>query len=101
MQGLENELRQRGMGQEQIRDFIEFADTDPSEFGIDGVLKMYNAYKDNNPNAQEDPLSSIKRTQNNPAVGGILNGEMPKATSDDEDMWKGIVGANKVGNKLP
>ena len=101
MQGLENELRQRGMGQEQIKDFIEFADTDPSEFGIDGVLKMYNAYKDNNPNAQEDPLSSIKRTQNNPAVGGILNGEMPKATSDDEDMWKGIVGANKVGNKLP
>tara|TARA_R100000234_G_scaffold99847_2_gene68544 strand:+ start:8647 stop:9339 length:693 start_codon:yes stop_codon:yes gene_type:complete len=101
MQTLESELRDRGMGKEQIEDFIKFADTDPAEFGIDGIISMYNAYKGNNPNAQENPLAPIQRTQSNPAVGGILNGEMPKTTSSDEDMWNGVLGATKVGNKLP
>ena len=101
MQSLEGELRDRGMNKEQIDDFIKFADTDPAEFGIDGIIKMYNAYKGNVLGTQESPLDPIKRTQNNPAIGGVLNGEIPKTTTDDESMWKGILGATKVGNKLP
>ena len=98
---LHNDLRQRGLNQAQIEDFVKFADTDPSEFGIDGVLKMYNAYKNDDSNVQENPLEPVKRTQNSPAVGGVLNGQMPEAPSDEDDMWKGVLGASRVGNKIP
>ena len=101
MQNLEAQLRERGLNAEQIEDFIKFADTDPSEFGIDGILKMYNAYKDNEATAQNSPLDPIKRTQSNPSVGGVLNGQMPEQTSDEDDMWKGVLGAGRVGNKIP
>ena len=101
MQSLESELSQRGLNKEQINDFLRFADTDPSEFGIDGVLKMYNAYKGNETTAQESPLDPIKRTQSNPSVGGVLNGQMPEQTNDEDDMWKGVLGAGRVGNKIP
>ena len=98
---LHGELRQRGLNEKQIEDFVKFADTDPSEFGIDGVLKMYNAYKNDDSNVQENPLEPVKRTQNSPAVGGVLNGQMPEAPSDEDDMWKGVLGASRVGNKIP
>lgn len=101
MQNLETQLRERGLNAEQIEDFIKFADTDPSEFGIDGVLKMYNAYKNNEATAQNSPLDPIKRTQSNPSVGGVLNGQMPEQTNDEDDMWKGVLGAGRVGNKIP
>jgi len=101
IQRLEGELRQRGMNQEQIGDFIKFTESDPSEFGIDNVLTMYNAYKNNDSNVQESPLDPIKRTQETPAVGGVLNGQMPEPSSDEDDMWDGVLGAGRVGNKIP
>ena len=101
MQRLQNDLRQRGMNQEQIDDFVKFTETDPNSFSMDNILNMYNAYKANDSNAQESPLEPIKRTQETPAVGGVLNGQMPEPSSDEDDMWKGVLGASRVGNKIP
>ena len=101
MERLHGELRERGLDKEQIEDFVKFADTDPSDFGIDGILKMYNAYKTDDSNVQQNPLEPVKRTHNSPAVGGVLNGQMPEAPSDEDDMWKGVLGASRVGNKIP
>ena len=101
MERLSSELRERGLNNEQIEDFIKFADTDPSEFGIDGILKMYNAYKNNDPTLQSREIDQIKRTQSSPTVGGVLGGQAPEVPSDEDDMWKGVLGASRVGNKIP
>ena len=101
MQRLEGELRQRGMNKSQIDDFVKFTESDPNDFSIDKILSMYNAYKGNDSIVQESPLEPIKRTQETPAVGGVLNGQMPEPSSDEDDMWKGVLGANRVGNKIP
>jgi len=101
MERLSSELRERGLNNEQIEDFIKFADTDPSEFGIDGILKMYNAYKSNDPTLQSREIDQIKRTQSSPTVGGVLGGQAPEVPSDEDDMWKGVLGASRVGNKIP
>ena len=48
-----------------------------------------------------NPLDIIRQNQNTPQQAGILNGEQPVRQSDDDAMWKGVLGATKVGNKLP
>jgi len=101
MERLHSELKERGLNKDQIEDFVKFADTDPSEFGIDGILKMYNAYKSNDPTLQNKEIDQIRRTQSNPAVGGVLGGQMPETPSDEEETWKGVLGASRVGNKIP
>ena len=98
---LKEELRNRGMQENDINGFIEFANKEPDEFDIDGYIKMYQAYSSTEPNSETAPLNHIRQTQNSPAVGGVLNGNLPQNKSDDDAMWEGVVGATKVGNKLP
>ena len=97
---LTDELRIRGMNKEQIDDFIDFTDTNPSDYGLDNIIKMYYAYKGNDQVAPSQ-IDKIKQTQNSPTVGGILNGEMPETPSDEDDRWKNVLGASRVGNKIP
>jgi len=91
MTKLRGELQSRGMSPEEINGFIEFADKDPSEYGIDGILKMYRAFTTAD---AESPLENVRTTQSSPTTGGILNGQTPQTDSDDETMWKGIMGAS-------
>ena len=95
------ELRQRGLQEQEVNGFIEFANKEPEEFDMDGYIRMYQAYSNTEHDSKNDPLSHVRQTQNSPAVGGVLNGNIPQNKSDDEKMWEGVVGAAKVGNKLP
>ena len=100
MQTLKTELEKRGLDDEQINDFVQFASKNPAEYGIDGVLNMWQSVKNDgnendtgNQDANPRPLDKVRETQNNPAYGGILGGETPQTKNDVDEMWDGIMNA--------
>ena len=50
---------------------------------------------------QASPLDSIRQNQQVPQQAGILNGQQPVQTNEDSDKWKSVLGASRVGNKIP
>ena len=108
MQTLKGELVKRGLNDEQINDFVQFASKNPAEYGIDGVLNMWQSVSGNEnnesaasqTNAAPRPLDHVRETQNNPAYGGILGGETPNVKNDTDEMWDGIMKAGSRKNVL-
>ena len=109
MNQLQQELVKRGLNEEQIGSFMEFAKTPTNEYGVDGAIKMWQAMTNNSKQQdtqqenqpQSNPFDMIRQNTNVPAQGGVLGGEQPKIKSDDESMWKSVMGASRVGNKIP
>ena len=100
---LQSQLKAKGMNDEQVQSFFDFADKHPSEYGLDNVIKMWQAVngapvKGNN----ESPLDQVRNVQSQPQqVGGILQGEKPQMPKSDNDaMWDGIVAAGGRTNVL-
>ena len=50
---------------------------------------------------KENPLDAIRNNQNFPQSGGALQGQSPKISSDEDTRWKSVLGASRVGNKIP
>ena len=101
MNKLQNELANRGLSSEEINSFVDFANKNPADYGVDGAINMWRSVTQQPGQQGDNPLDAVRQNQSVPQQAGILNGEQPRRTSDDDDMWKGIVGASKVGNKLP
>ena len=103
MSKLQTELSNKGLNPEQIQSFMDFASKNPAEYGIDGAINMWQAVTQqpaestNNPN----PLDAIRQNQSIPQQAGILNGQQPVKQSEGDAVWKGILGADRVANKLP
>jgi len=98
---LRSDLASRGLNDEQMDSFFEFADKHPSEYGLDNVLKMWQAVSQS-PNTQaENPLDKIRQTQANPQSAGVLQGQQPERKSVDEQMYEDVINAGGFGNKLP
>ena len=100
---LNSELKAKGMNDEQVQSFFSFADKHPSEYGLDNVIKMWQAV--NGAPAKGDrgnPLDQVRNVQSQPQqVGGILQGEKPQMPkSDDDAMWDSIVAAGGRTNVL-
>ena len=107
MQNLKSELEKRGLNEAQINDFVGFASRNPAEYGIDGVLNMWQSVQSNDnekaaeqPNFTPSPLDQVRETQNNPAYGGLLGGEQPTVKNDTDEMWDGIMKAGSRKNVL-
>ena len=96
---LENKLRARGLNDEQVKSFFEFANQSPANHGVDGAIKMWQAVT--GVEAKENPLDAIRSNQSMPQSGGVLQGQTQPTSSDEDDLWKGIIGADRVANKLP
>jgi hypothetical protein len=92
---LQTELQQRGLNPAEIDSFMQFAAQNPAEYGVDGAIKMWRSVADNEQGNQvSNSLDNVRNTQQNPAVGGVLQGQKPQAPmSDDDAMWQGILGA--------
>ena len=85
---LRSDLASRGLSEEQMDSFFEFADKHPSEYGLDNVLKMWQAVSQS-PNTQADnPLDKIRQTQASPQSAGVLQGEQPKRKSEEDKMFE-------------
>jgi hypothetical protein len=103
MTKLQTELANKGLNAEQITSFMDFASKNPAEYGIDGAINMWQSVTQ--PQSEEEnkinPLDTIRQNQNVPQQAGILNGQQPVKKSVDEERWKGILSASRVGNKIP
>ena len=100
---LNAQLKAKGMNDEQVQSFFDFADKHPSEYGLDNVIKMWQAVQ-GAPAREEQgsPLDQVRNVQSQPQqVGGILQGEKPQMPKSDADaMWDGIVKAGGRTNVL-
>ena len=100
---LNSELKAKGMNDEQVQSFFDFADKHPSEYGLDNVIKMWQAVQGTPAKGNEgSPLDQVRNVQSQPQqVGGILQGEKPQMPKSDNDaMWDGIVNAGGRTNVL-
>ena len=99
---LKTDLQQRGLNPAEVDSFMQFAAQNPAEYGVDGAIKMWRSVADSEPGNQvANPLDNVRQTQENPAVGGVLQGQQPQAPKTDKDsMWNTIVGAGRRANVL-
>jgi hypothetical protein len=101
MNKLETELDKRGLTPEQKKSFVEFASTNPADYGIDGYLKMWQAVNGESEQVQQEqqqsnPFDLIRQNKTQPQQGGILNGQQPERKSDDDMIWEQV---KKAGEK--
>ena len=86
------------MSDEQIDGFFKFAETPVSDLGIDNVIKMYNAVKEQP--TETSNLDAVRRTQKTPTSAGVLQGQQPKIKSDSDAVWDMIVGQRRGSDGL-
>ena len=100
---LNAQLKATGMNDEQVASFFDFADKHPSEYGLDNVIKMWQAVNGAPVSeGQPSPLDQVRNVQSQPQqVGGVLQGEKPQMPkSDADEMWDSIVAAGGRTNVL-
>ena len=98
---LRTDLASRGLNDEQMESFFEFADKHPSEYGLDNVLKMWEAVSQAPETQAENPLDKVRQTQANPQSAGVLQGQQPKRKSEEDKMFDDVINAGGFGNRLP
>ena len=90
---LRGDLIAKGLNEQEVEHFFEFADKHPSEYGLDNVLKMWRAVSQAPETVNESPLDKIRQNQTNPTPAGTIAGAQPSRKSDEDKMWAGIMGA--------
>ena len=102
---LTNELKGRGFNDEQVKGFMDFTSHNPADYGLDTVIDMYNTVKGKDANViPPSGLDNVRRTQNQPTPGGILDGQKPQTKSEEDSMWNDIMKSSdgvRGGGKLP
>ena len=99
---LKTELQQRGLNPAEVDSFMQFAAQNPAEYGVDGAIKMWRSVASSEASNQvPNPLDDVRNTQENPAVGGVLQGQQPQAPKTDKDaMWDVITKAGSRAKVL-
>ena len=103
MTKLQTELANKGLNQEQITSFMDFASKNPAEYGIDGVINMWQSVTQKPTEGESNtnnPLDAIRQNQAVPQQAGILNGEKPVKKDDKDSMWDAIAKAGSRANVL-
>jgi hypothetical protein len=103
MSKLQTELANKGLNQEQISSFMDFASKNPAEYGIDGAINMWQSVTQQPTEGESNtnnPLDAIRQNQAVPQQAGILNGEKPVKKNDKDSMWDAITKAGSRTNVL-
>ena len=102
MSKLQNELAKKGLNEEEINSFIDFASKNPAEYGVDGAINMWRSVTQEQPaqDENENPLDSIRQNQAVPQQAGILSGEQPVRKDEKDSMWEGILKAGSRASVL-
>ena len=90
---LRGDLIAKGLNEQEVEHFFEFADKHPSEYGLDNVLKMWRAVSQAPETVNDNPLDKIRQNQSSPTPAGTISGAQPTRKSDEDKMWNGIMGA--------
>ena len=99
MTQLKADLTAKGLDDNDVQDFMQFAGTPANELGVDNVIKMWRAVKEAQA-IENNPLDQVRSTQSIPQSGGVLQGERPQVKDDIDTMWDGIVKAGGRTNVL-
>ena len=92
---LKSQLQAKGLNDQEINSFFEFANKNPAEYGVDGAVNMWRSVtgepeqEGNNVN----PLDAIRQNQAVPQQAGVLTGEQPIRKDEKDEMWNNIVKA--------
>ena len=102
VQQLKGNLLQQGLTPAEVDSFMNFAAKNPSEYGVEGAVKMWRAVMNEGQGTvtAENSLDNVRQTQETPTPGGILQGQQPQAKSGKDEMWDSIVGAGSRTNVL-
>ncbi len=94
---LTGQLQAKGLNADQIKSFYTFADKHPSEYGLENVLKMWQAVSTSSATHGESPNDQVRNVQSQPQqIGGVLQGQKPQTPkSDSDEMWAGIMNAEE------
>ena len=98
---LRSDLVAKGLSENDIDSFFDFADKHPSEYGLDNVIKMWQAVSQSSSPQAESPLDQIRQNQANPTSAGVLQGQQPKRKSDTDKVFEDVLNAGGFGNRLP
>ena len=102
---LSQKLAERGLTPEQQQSFFQFTSTNPSEYGLDNVIKMWQTVSSDGTEQQantnqHNPNDFVRATQQNPAQAGLATGERPVSKNEEDSVWEGIVAAQNRSNVL-
>ena len=97
---LKGELSQKGLNDSEIDSFLEFAQKNPADYGVDGAINMWKSVVSPQAENNESPLDAIRQNQAVPQQAGVLTGEQPVRTDEKDDMWKGIMNAGSRAKVL-
>jgi hypothetical protein len=101
LKSLAGALKEKGLNQEQVKSFFEFASKGPASYGVDGAIRMWQAAENKD---MVNPLDAVRDTQNTPQTGGIIQGHMPAKKDATDELWKSVLGASGpmgANGKLP
>ena len=97
---LKSELSQKGLNDSEIESFIQFAEKNPADYGVDGAINMWRAVTNPEATNNESPLDAIRQNQAVPQQAGVLNGEQPIRKDEKDAMWDGILKAGSRASVL-
>ena len=87
---LRADLVSKGLNDEQMESFFDFADKHPSEYGLENVIKMWQAVTRSPETIKENPLDKVRQTQTSPQAAGLLQGQQPERKNEIDEIWEGI-----------
>ena len=90
---LRGDLIAKGLNEQEVEHFFEFADKHPSEYGLDNVLKMWRAVSQAPETVNDNPLDKIRQNQSSPTPAGTIAGAQPSRRSEEDKMWNAIMGS--------
>ena len=88
---LRGDLIAKGLNEQEVEHFFEFADKHPSEYGLDNVLKMWRAVSQAPETVNESPLDKVRQNQANPTPAGTIAGAQPSRKSEEDKVWGAIM----------
>ena len=87
---LRSDLVAKGLSENDINSFFDFADKHPSEYGLENVIKMWQAVTQSPETIKENPLDKVRQTQTSPQAAGLLQGQQPERKNEIDEIWEGI-----------
>ena len=103
MSQLQTELANKGLSGDEIGSFMDFANKNPAEYGVDGAINMWRAVTQEPTEGKENnfnPHDAIRQTQGVPQQAGILNGQQPQRKDEAQKMWEDIMTAGSRAKVL-
>ena len=94
MSELKSQLQAKGLNDNEIGSFVDFASKNPAEYGVDGAINMWRSVTQESAEGNlENPLDTIRQNQAVPQQAGILNGQQPVRKDEKDSMWDSITKA--------